>query len=62
MLLLVVQVSVGVYLKFHLERGFHGRIRLKFVAAHGVLGKAMPVFAWVQMLFGGITAWVYLRT
>lgn len=29
--------------------------------AHGVVGKAMPVLAWVQMLFGGITALGFCR-
>lgn len=31
------------------------------VPIHGVLGKAMPVAAWVQMLFGGITAQGFCR-
>ena len=29
--------------------------------AHGILGKALPVFSWVQMLFGGITALGFCR-
>ena len=61
MLMMVVQIVLGVYLKLHLTRGVHGRIRRFIVVAHGVLGKAMPVASWVQMLFGGITAMGYCR-
>ncbi|KAK1140265.1 hypothetical protein N8T08_010562 [Aspergillus melleus] len=61
MLMLVVQIVLGVYLKLHLTRGIHGRIRRVIVIAHGVLGKAMPIASWVQMLFGGITAMGYCR-
>lgn len=61
MLLLVSQIVLGVYLKLHLERGFHGRIRKYFVFAHGFIGKAMPIASWVQMLFGGITALGFCR-
>ncbi|KAH1655352.1 hypothetical protein KXX16_007720 [Aspergillus fumigatus] len=56
MLMLVVQVVIGLYLKLHLSKGFHGRIRRFFVVLHGVLGKAMPIVSWTQMLFGGIAA------
>ncbi|KAF1983470.1 integral membrane protein-like protein [Aulographum hederae CBS 113979] len=61
MLFLAVQVVLGLYLKLHLERGIHGRIRRVAVIAHGVVGKALPVAAWVQMLFGGITALGFCR-
>ncbi|KAL1995243.1 hypothetical protein VTN49DRAFT_1430 [Thermomyces lanuginosus] len=61
MLMMIVQVGLGVYLKLHLERGIHGRMRRYFVLAHGFLGKAMPVVSWVQMLFGGITAQGFCR-
>ncbi|KAI9924403.1 hypothetical protein ASPWEDRAFT_102491 [Aspergillus wentii DTO 134E9] len=61
MLMLVVQVVLGVYLKLHLSKGIHGRIRRFFVVAHGVVGKVMPVVSWAQMLFGGITAMGYCR-
>ncbi|KAJ5927939.1 Protein YTP1 [Penicillium verhagenii] len=54
MLMLVAQVGLGFYLKLHLEKGGQGRIRWIFVLAHGVIGKAMPVVSWAQMLFGGI--------
>lgn len=56
MIMLFAQIGFGVYLRLHLEKGFQGRIRRYFVLAHGVLGKALPVAAWVQMLFGGIAA------
>ncbi|KAH8702583.1 putative integral membrane protein [Talaromyces proteolyticus] len=61
MLLLIIQVVLGVYLKLHLEKGINGRIRRYMVLGHGVLGKAMPVVSWVQMLFGGITALGFCR-
>ena len=61
MLLLAGQVSLGIYLKLHLTRGIQGKIRNVAVIGHGVLGKLMPVVAWVQMLFGGITALGYCR-
>lgn len=49
------QVALGVYLKLHLEKGFHGRIRPVIRIIHSVNGKALPLISWVQMLFGGIT-------
>ena len=61
MLGLVVQIALGVYLRLHIERGFLGKIRRWLVTAHGVIGKAIPVAAWVQMLFGGITALGFCR-
>jgi hypothetical protein len=61
MLSLIFQVAMGVYLKLHLEKGVHGRIRKIVVLAHGVVGKAMPVATWVQMIFGGITAMGFCR-
>lgn len=61
MWLVFLQVIFGVYLKLHLEKGFHGRIRRYFVIGHGVVGKLVPVAAWVQMLFGGITALGFCR-
>jgi len=60
-LLLVAQVVFGIYLKLHMERGIHGRIRPWVVRAHGISGKVMPVMAWVQMLFGGIAALGFCR-
>ncbi|KAG8532087.1 uncharacterized protein KY384_003724 [Bacidia gigantensis] len=61
MLLLIAQIAVGVYLRLHLEKGGHARIRWVVVIVHGTMGKAMPVVAWVQMLFGGITALGFCR-
>lgn len=59
--MLAMQVFFGIYLKLHLEKGIHARIRRYTVWAHGILGKAMPVVSWVQMLFGGITAVGFCR-
>ncbi|KAI6810000.1 hypothetical protein KC332_g13707 [Hortaea werneckii] len=56
MLLLIVQVVLGVYLRLHLERGFLGRIRKWQVKGHAILGGVIPVAAWVQMLLGGIAS------
>lgn len=55
MFLLAAQVGIGAYLKLHLEKGIHGRIRRIIRPCHGVIGKAMPVVSWVQIIFGGIT-------
>lgn len=51
----------GIYLKLHLQKGLHARIRRYTLIAHGILGKALPVVSWVQMLFGGITALGFCR-
>lgn len=56
MILLVAQFVMGIYLKLHLEKGINGKIRRWVKLAHGIVGKAIPVLAWTQMLFGGITA------
>ncbi|KAL2062528.1 hypothetical protein VTL71DRAFT_6794 [Oculimacula yallundae] len=61
MLMLLVQIVFGIYLRFHITKGFHGKIRKVAVYGHGILGKAMPVAAWVQMIFGGITALGFCR-
>ncbi|KAI1329016.1 hypothetical protein F5Y16DRAFT_397731 [Xylariaceae sp. FL0255] len=55
-LLLFVQIAFGIFLKLHIERGVFGKIRPVVKVGHGIVGKALPVFAWTQMLFGGITA------
>ncbi|KAI2463820.1 hypothetical protein F4781DRAFT_415324 [Annulohypoxylon bovei var. microspora] len=55
-LLLFVQILMGIYLKLHLEKGINGKIRRFVKIGHGIVGKAMPVLSWTQMLFGGITA------
>lgn len=61
MLLLLAQVVLGIYLKLHLSKGIHGKIRRFIVILHGICGKVMPVVSWAQMLFGGITAMGYCR-
>ncbi len=61
MFILGLQILLGIYLKLHLSRGLHGRIRRYIVMFHGILGKAFPVVSWVQMLFGGITALGFCR-
>jgi hypothetical protein len=53
--LLFGQVILGGYLKLHLEKGIHGRIRPVIRILHSINGKAFPIASWVQMLFGGIT-------
>ncbi|KAI0835793.1 hypothetical protein F5Y06DRAFT_275419 [Hypoxylon sp. FL0890] len=55
-LLLFVQILMGIYLKLHLEKGINGKIRRFVKIGHGIVGKALPVLSWTQMLFGGITA------
>jgi hypothetical protein len=61
MLMLIVQIVLGVYLRLHLERGFLGKIRPYQVKAHGILGGVIPVAAWVQIVFGGIASQGYCR-
>ncbi|TAQ90816.1 hypothetical protein B7494_g875 [Chlorociboria aeruginascens] len=61
MLMLAVQVAFGIYLKFHITKGIHGKIRKVAIVGHGVVGKIIPVVSWVQMLFGGITALGFCR-
>lgn len=61
MLMLAVQVAIGIYLRLHLSKGFHSKIRNYVVPVHGAVGKLMPVVSWVQMLFGGITALGFCR-
>lgn len=61
MLLLLAQITFGVYLRLHLSSTFHKRLRRPIVLAHGILGKSIPVLSWVQFLFGGITALGFCR-
>jgi len=56
MLMLILQVTGGVFLRLHIERGFIGKIRPYLVKGHAILGGFIPVAAWVQMLFGGIAS------
>ncbi|KAF2823799.1 hypothetical protein CC86DRAFT_457436 [Ophiobolus disseminans] len=61
MLMLISQIAMGIYLKLHMEKGIHGKIRKVVVKAHGFVGKAMPIATWVQFVFGGITALGFCR-
>lgn len=61
MLMLVAQVVMGIYLRLHLTKGINGKLRKVVVIGHSVVGKLMPVVAWVQMLFGGIAALGFCR-
>ena len=54
-ILLLTQVTVGVYLKCHWERGINKSIRMLVRPIHSINGKAMVVFSWTQFVFGGIT-------
>lgn len=54
-LLLGAQVVLGLYLKAHWGHGVNERIRKLVRPGHSVLGKAMPIVAWAQITFGGIT-------
>lgn len=55
-LLLIGQVVLGLYLKGHWEKGVNGKIRKLIRPCHSIIGKAMPLLSWAQMIFGGITA------
>ncbi|KAF1915499.1 hypothetical protein BDU57DRAFT_596003 [Ampelomyces quisqualis] len=61
MLMLIAQIAMGIYLKLHLEKGIHGKIRKIVLKGHGFVGKAMPIVTWVQFVFGGITALGFCR-
>ncbi len=61
MIILAIQAVFGIYLKLHLQNGINVRLHKYTVIGHGVLGKALPVVSWVQMLFGGITALGFCR-
>ncbi|RKF59566.1 Protein YTP1 [Erysiphe neolycopersici] len=61
MLLLVIHIIFGVYLRFHITNGFHSKIRKIVVVGHSVVGKMMPIVSWIQILFGGITAMGFCR-
>jgi hypothetical protein len=71
-LMTIAQVAIGVGLKLHLEekKGWLGKIfgsksgrsgRRFIVIVHSWIGKMMPLVAWAQMLFGGITALGFCR-
>ncbi|ORZ25423.1 hypothetical protein BCR42DRAFT_340494 [Absidia repens] len=49
-----IQFGAGVYLKLHMEKGIHGRIRKWFVRLHKILGASIPVVGYVQIMLGVI--------
>ncbi|KAK0489336.1 hypothetical protein IW261DRAFT_1557816 [Armillaria novae-zelandiae] len=53
-----VQLALGIYLKLHIHEK---SIRPYMVRLHGVIGKAYPIFGWVQMVFGIATFRGYCR-
>ncbi|RPD58978.1 hypothetical protein L226DRAFT_465771 [Lentinus tigrinus ALCF2SS1-7] len=55
---IALQLALGIYLKLHIHEQ---TIRPWAVKAHGVVGKAYPIFGWVQMLFGAIAFRGYCR-
>ncbi|KAI9483708.1 MAG: hypothetical protein EXX96DRAFT_559291 [Benjaminiella poitrasii] len=52
----ISQLVLGVYLKLHLERGFHGKLRPAFVKVHKILGASIPVIGYVQIVLGVIAS------
>lgn len=60
-LLLATQVVLGIFLKRLYLKGNREKSTNEWISrltrrCHSVLGKAMTVLAWTQLLFGGITA------
>ena len=55
---IALQLALGIYLKLHIHEE---TIRSWAVMAHGVVGKAYPIFGWVQMLFDAIAFRGYCR-
>lgn len=51
-----MQFILGVYLKLHLERSFHGRVRPVLVKIHKILGASIPVIGYVQIMLGVIAS------
>ncbi|KAK6833396.1 pre-mRNA splicing factor [Apiospora arundinis] len=54
MFMLLGQAVMGIYLKLHLEKGIHGKVRRYVKMGHSIFGKAMPVLAWFQIVLGAI--------
>ncbi|KAJ3162122.1 hypothetical protein HDU86_005820 [Geranomyces michiganensis] len=52
-ILLIAQVTLGVYLKLHIHEGT--RFRRVTLFFHGVLGKAWPLVSWLQIMLGVVT-------
>jgi hypothetical protein len=55
-IMLIAQIVLGLYLKGHWTRGINGRIRSLIRPMHSIIGKTMPLLAWIQIVFGAITA------
>ncbi|KAI0641976.1 hypothetical protein C8Q79DRAFT_265107 [Trametes meyenii] len=55
---IALQLFLGIYLKLHIHEQ---TLRPWAVRLHGVVGKAYPIFGWVQMLFGAIAFRGYCR-
>lgn len=58
---LIAQVCLGIYLRLHLVKGLNKVLRRIVVRVHGWMGAFFPVFSWVQIGFGGITALGFCR-
>ncbi|CEG82589.1 hypothetical protein RMATCC62417_16640 [Rhizopus microsporus] len=52
----LIQFGLGVYLKLHLEKNIHGRIRPALVKVHKITGAAIPVIGYVQIVLGVIAS------
>ncbi|CAO3653586.1 unnamed protein product [Mucor hiemalis] len=50
------QFILGVYLKLHLEKSFHGKIRPLLTKIHKILGASIPVIGYVQIVLGVIAS------
>ncbi|KAI8094216.1 putative integral membrane protein [Thamnidium elegans] len=50
------QLVLGVYLRLHLETGFQGKIRPALTKVHKILGAAIPVIGYVQIVLGVIAS------
>lgn len=61
MLMLATQIIFGIYLRLHISTGFHGTLRKIVTVGHGIIGKAMPLVSWVQIIFGAITSLGFCR-
>jgi hypothetical protein len=56
--IITLQLSLGIYLKLHIHEQ---SIRPWAVRAHGMVGKAYPIFGWTQMVLGVATFRSYCR-
>jgi hypothetical protein len=55
MVMAALQITIGVILKLHIEKGILGRIRRILLKVHMVNAVLLPIVSWVQMGFGVIT-------